>query len=227
MRARTIRAALPAVAVAAALVLTGCNGDEEESPSDSAPSEDAGQGGEQDGEQGADAGQEGGGAEQEGDGQGGEAQGAKPEDLSQIDPASLPTGISPEDLVDLVPDDLTDLIPWEELEELGITDPGEEDDLPPATVEELQGNWSTGPDLEDAFLSFAQDEVTFFEDWGAEGDICYGTATEGALALDDCSLWGEEEWTATSATLAFDGPTLVVTWEDGTVQEYYNDQAMM
>jgi hypothetical protein len=207
-----MRAALPAVAVAAALVLTGCN-DEEPPPADSTPSEDAGQGGEQDG---------GGEAEQEG----GEAQGAKPEDLSEIDPSSLPSGVSPEDLADLVPDDLADLIPWEELEDLGLTDPGEEE-LPPATLEELQGSWYTGPEVEDAYLSISEDQVTFFEDLGAEGDICHGTVTEGSLAFDDCSVWGEVEWTSMSATLAFDESTLVVTWEDDTVQEYVNDQAMM
>jgi hypothetical protein len=210
MRKRMIRAGLPAVAVATALVLTGCNEDEE-SPSESAPSEEAEQGG------------GGGGDAGSGDAGSGDSEGPKPSDLSEIDPASLPEGIAPEDLVDLIPENLDDLIPWEELEDIELPD-GEEERTP-ATIDELQGSWYTGPTSADAYLNFYEGEVTFIEDMLAEGDICYGTATDGALELTSCTMYGDVEWPARSATLEFEGSTLVVTWEDGTVQEYHSDTA--
>lgn len=214
MRKRTMRAALPAVAVAAALVLTGCNGDEEPS-SENTPSEDAERGGNAgDGETGGDA---------QGDAQGTGSAGPKPENLSEIDAATLPGDVTPDDLVNLIPDGLADLIPWEELEDLGI--PGPDDDLPAATVDELQGSWYTGPDLEDAMLSFSGNDALYVEDWVAEGDICDGTASDGALELNDCTMYGEVPWPSMSATLEFDGPTLVVTWDDGTVQEYQSENS--
>ncbi len=209
MRKRMIRAALPAVAVAAALVLTGCKGDEEAAePTDDTASEGADQGGEY--AEGTDTGS-------------GESEGPKPEDVSEIDPASLPEGMSPQDLGGMVPDDVLDLIPWEELEDLI----GGEEERTPATNDELQGDWYTGPDPEDATLSFEADEVMFVEDWVAEGDICYGATIEdgASLELPYCTMYGDEEWANRTATLEFQGSTLIVTWEDGTEQEYQSDSA--
>ncbi|MGP4115389.1 hypothetical protein ACTWP5_31385 [Streptomyces sp. 4N509B] len=219
MRKRTIRAALPAaaVAMAAALALTGCGGSEDDA------SGTAGGGGEQESTQGGDAGAGGegdGGSEDDGEASGASL-GPKPRNLSEIDPASLPEGVNLDDLLDLVPENLEDLIPWEELEDLDL--PGGEDDRTPATVEELQGYWYTGPSDADAILDFYDRDVTFIEDMLAEGDICYGSVTDGSLTLEECSLYGDVEWTAMTATLEFEGDTLVVTWDDGTVHEYYNE----
>lgn len=216
MRRGTIRLALPAAAVAAALVLSGCNEEEDASSSESTPSEEAGQG---DGEAGGEEADGDGGAESS------ESQGPKPEDLSEIDPASLPEGVSPDDLVDLIPDDLANLIPWDQLEDLVG---GGEEERRPAPVDELQGSWYAGPEDEDPYLNFEDDEVMFIEDMLAEGDICYGSVvSEGSMELPYCTLFGETEWEPRTATLEFEGSALIVTWEDGTVHEYFSDDVTM
>ncbi|MEO3752770.1 hypothetical protein [Streptomyces sp. B6B3] len=201
---RGIRAALPAVAVAAALVLTACNGDEEAAPAGDGASEGAGQGGEE----------QGGGSENIA------SEGPKPENVSEIEPQSLPGNVTPQDLEDLFPEDLGGLIPWDELEDLVGGD-----ERTPATVEELEGHWYTGPELEDATLDFTNGEVFFAEDWVAEGDLCYGTVTEGSMELTECTVYGEVEWTSMTATLEIEGDALIVTWDDGTEQEYLADES--
>ncbi|MGP4109533.1 hypothetical protein ACTWP5_01275 [Streptomyces sp. 4N509B] len=93
-----------------------------------------------------------------------------------------------------------------------------------ATVDGLEGYWFTGDGTAstDSTLTFTSGDVMFIENTELEGDICYGTATDGALTFDSCSMYGDVEWSAMSATLEVSGSTLVVSWDDGTVQEYTN-----
>jgi hypothetical protein len=90
------------------------------------------------------------------------------------------------------------------------------------TVADLEGTWFTGDGLgaTDSTLSVTSGDVMFMENAGEEGDICYGTATDGAITLSECSVYGTVEWAAMDASLTYDGTTLVVNWSDGTVQEY-------
>ncbi len=90
------------------------------------------------------------------------------------------------------------------------------------TVADLEGTWFTGDGLAptDSTLSVTDGSVMFMENTQEEGDICYGTATDGALTLSECSMYGSVQWSAMDASLTWDGSTLVVNWSDGTVQEY-------
>ncbi len=168
MRKPTIRrAALPAVAATAALVLGGCGGGEESSDNESNEGS----------EEGAAQGEAGGDGEPGADGWN-----RSPTESER---------------------------------------PAQGDESNPPTHSELEGSWKTGPDISDAILEFTgHGPLTFIEGMGAEGDVCFGAVTEGELTLNDCSPEGEEEWTAMSATLEVDDERMVVTWDDGTVQEY-------
>ncbi|MGW7295874.1 hypothetical protein ACWGIB_26215 [Streptomyces xiamenensis] len=97
---------------------------------------------------------------------------------------------------------------------------GEGDDAPAAdgpTAEELIGWWSSDITSEEAnTIVVSEGEVTALLSLSAEaGDICSGTVTDGALALD-CALGSDFE----SATLSLDGSTLDVAWSNGTSETY-------
>ncbi|MDT0320916.1 hypothetical protein [Streptomyces millisiae] len=90
------------------------------------------------------------------------------------------------------------------------------------TAEELEGAWLTGVEDTDAVLTFTAGAVNFTEDTLEEGDICTGSYAPGAITLDECTVFGSEEWADREATVALNGETLTVTWASGTTQEYTN-----
>ncbi|MFI7277561.1 hypothetical protein [Streptomyces sp. NPDC049879] len=171
---RSIRLALPAVAAASALVLTGC-GDDSEPPF-----------------------------------------GVGAEDIQIPDDSDLPDVPDPE-------------VPGGEEEQPDVPDLGDEDmpdlgDIPGSSP--FDGEWYVDPADTDASPNF---DIYFgqvsFTDMGAyEGDLCYGTITEdGAITLDECSMYGNDEWTDMSATAEVnDDGTMNVTWSSGATETYQN-----
>jgi hypothetical protein len=89
------------------------------------------------------------------------------------------------------------------------------------TVADLEGYWLTGSAATDSSLSISSGTVSFIENTEAEGDVCSGTASDdGTIALDYCTQFGSVAWTSMNATTEMSGSILIVTWDDGTVQEY-------
>jgi hypothetical protein len=91
-----------------------------------------------------------------------------------------------------------------------------------ATVDQIQGTWYNGDPgaSETSTLQVAGNTVAWEEENGGEGDICSGTATDGAITFDSCSQYGSSAWSSMAATLTTDGSTLTMTFDDGSVFQY-------
>ncbi|MDT0443868.1 hypothetical protein [Streptomyces johnsoniae] len=191
---RSIRLALPVVAAATALALTGCNSDEE-SPFDGP---NPGDGGQEETEGGASEGETGGETPEETTG--GETGGEVPGDTTGGETGGDTGG---------------------ETGTIGGDTGGSGGGDAGGSVE---GDWYTGTTIDDANLEITSgdDTVTFYEDFGQEGDVCEGTITNGTISLDSCDLYGDSEWTDMEATYTVDGSTMQVTWSSGASQTYYN-----
>jgi hypothetical protein len=179
---KAIRLALPIVAAASALVLTGCGDDD------------------------APFGVEGGGA------LGGVGGGGTPseEDLQDLEDMELPP---PEDVEP--PADGGDTGG-----DTGGVTGGGGGTVP--TVDQMQGIWYSGESSasETSTLQVSGSSVAWEEANGMEGDICSGTATDGAIAFDSCSQYGDSAWSSMAAAVSMDGSTLTMTFDDGSVFQY-------
>ncbi|MFR9722571.1 hypothetical protein ACL02R_04240 [Streptomyces sp. MS19] len=164
---RSIRLALPAVAAASALVLTGC-GDDSEPPF-----------------------------------------GVGAEDIQMPDDSDLPDVPDPD-----VPDE-------EDVPDLPDFDEG---DLGNGDAEGgYDGSWYVDPNDTGGShnLDFVGSGVTFYEDLGAEGDVCHGTLTADTFTFTECSEFGTETWADMSATTVLnDDGTMTVVWESGLEETY-------
>ncbi|MFD5319168.1 hypothetical protein [Streptomyces sp. NPDC127098] len=102
---------------------------------------------------------------------------------------------------------------------------------PAPTAEQIMGSWYVDLNATETSHNldiFDGSSVTFFEDAGAEGDMCDGTYADGTITLTDCTVLGSEEWTDMSATVAWPGDgTISVTWASGLTETYSNMLADM
>ncbi|WP_326598525.1 hypothetical protein [Streptomyces sp. NBC_01803] len=87
------------------------------------------------------------------------------------------------------------------------------------SAEDLEGMWLEGYEEADSSLMFSSGSVTYIEDSGAEGDVCYGELSGGGFTVE-CSQMGTSTWPDTEATLTLDGGTLNVVWASGTTESY-------
>ncbi|MDT0345122.1 hypothetical protein [Streptomyces litchfieldiae] len=183
---RSIRLALPVIATATALALTGCNSDDEGSPFDGGSGgQEETTGGETGGETGGDTGGETEGADTGGDTGGDTEPDTGPDAGGDTGGATGGGGAAP-------------------------------------TTEEVEGDWYVDTTSSTSNLEITAGEVTFWEDFEPEGDICYGSITGGILTLDSCENYGISEWTAMEATVTVDGTSMDVVWSDGTTETYRN-----
>ncbi|TDC09385.1 hypothetical protein E1265_32320 [Streptomyces sp. 8K308] len=90
------------------------------------------------------------------------------------------------------------------------------------TLEQLEGDWYTGVDPSASNLEIRNGEVTFYEDFDVEGDICQGTISDGRLTLTSCDQYGTQTWNEGTAALVMDGDVLHVSWSSGTMMEMRN-----
>ncbi|MCK1812693.1 hypothetical protein MTQ13_00100 [Streptomyces sp. XM4011] len=99
------------------------------------------------------------------------------------------------------------------------------DDAPAGgpNAEDLTGWWSSDLTSTEAnTIVVSEGEVTALLNLSAvDADICSGTVTDGALALD-CALGADFE----AATLTLDGSTLDVAWSNGTTETYHQVPGM-
>ncbi|RKN39216.1 hypothetical protein [Streptomyces hoynatensis] len=90
----------------------------------------------------------------------------------------------------------------------------------------FDGDWYVDPTHQDEShnLYILGTSAAFFEDLGAEGDLCdSGTLNGPNLTLGGCSVYGEQEWTDMTATLSLNGDgTLQVVWASGLTETYVN-----
>jgi hypothetical protein len=173
---KAIRFALPVVAAASALVLTGCGDDD------------------------APFGVEGGGA------LGGVGGGGTPseEDLEELEEMELPPPAEGGDTGG----------------DTGGVTGGGGGTVP--TVDQMQGMWYSGETgaSETSTLQVSGSSVAWEEANGMEGDICTGSATDGAIAFDSCSQYGDSAWSSMAAAVSMDGSSLTMTFDDGSVFQY-------
>ncbi len=197
---RSIRLALPIVAAATAMALTGCNSDDEGSPFDGMNS---GGGGQEETEGGASEGETGGDA---------------PEDTTGGETGGETGGGAPGDITGGATGGETGGETGSTGGDTGGTGGGGD------TAGEIEGDWYTGTTINDANLEILSGAgtLTYYEDFGEEGDVCEGTIADGSITLETCRLYGNEEWTDMAATYTVDGTTMQVTWSSGTTQTYYN-----
>ncbi|WP_326598524.1 hypothetical protein [Streptomyces sp. NBC_01803] len=87
------------------------------------------------------------------------------------------------------------------------------------TAEQLEGMWLEGSASEDSSLMFSSGSVTYVEDSGAEGDVCYGSLVGTGITVE-CNQFGSALWPDTQATLSLSGSVLTVTWASGTTEVY-------
>ncbi|UCM87737.1 hypothetical protein [Streptomyces marincola] len=92
------------------------------------------------------------------------------------------------------------------------------------SADDIEGDWFTGTTRDDANLEVLNGDgtVKFYEDFGMEGDVCDGTIGNGTITLEECTVYGSQEWTDMTATYTVDGPTMEVTWSSGTTQTFRN-----
>ncbi|WP_079032430.1 hypothetical protein [Streptomyces specialis] len=195
---RPIGLALPAIAAAATFLLTGC-GDGDSSNNPFAPGGDAGQ----DGNvpiPGADEGQTSG---QDG-GDGGE-DGALPGAVAGADGGDDGGADGGDD---------SGLISGAES---GGISGGDGGSLP--TAGEYDNYWFENVPTDASSLSISSGTVTYVEDAGYEGDVCYGTISGDTITVE-CNQYGDRLWPDTQATLSLSGSTLTVVWASGTTETY-------
>lgn len=99
---------------------------------------------------------------------------------------------------------------------------GRNDNNTVPTNAQLEGDWYTGVDPMAANLEIEAGQVTFYEDFDVEGDVCQGVVSDGSLTLTSCEQYGTQSWNDDSATLALSGDVLQVTWASGTTMEMRN-----
>ncbi|MFD5316394.1 hypothetical protein [Streptomyces sp. NPDC127098] len=90
------------------------------------------------------------------------------------------------------------------------------------TNAQLEGDWYTGVDPMAANLEIEAGQVTFYEDFDVEGDVCEGTVSDGRLTLTSCEQFGSQSWNEGGANLFLSGDVLQVTWSSGTTMEMRN-----
>ncbi|MGK5530508.1 hypothetical protein [Streptomyces sp. URMC 129] len=87
------------------------------------------------------------------------------------------------------------------------------------TPGQLDGMWMENVTVDGSSMSFTGSSVTYVEDSGVEGDVCYGTLSGNTITVE-CNQFGEVLWPDTQATLSLEGSTLTVVWGSGTTEVY-------